>query len=162
KQYPLGLFLNATGSIEIALKGLENFDEEINVYIFDALMDNYFDINDANFEMMLDADNYLDRFYVAFSSEDFLSIEEEVSSQTIINYLNTSKELYIKIPQISEVKSIQLMNLLGQDIQTWNAIQDYAYDGKIRIPVKGISEGTYIIKVSTGLTVHSNKIIINE
>ena len=90
-----------------------------------------------------------------------LGIIDNKSVTKFLSPINTSKELYIKIPQISEVKSIQLMNLLGQDIQTWNAIQDYAYDGKIRIPVKGISEGTYIIKVSTGLTVHSNKIINN-
>jgi hypothetical protein len=162
KQYPLGLFLNTTGTFEIALKSLENFDEVINVYIYDALLDNYFDINEENLEMTLDSEVYLDRFYVAFSYEDSLSISEENYSQIVINYLNASQELYVRLPEISEVKAIQLINLLGQEVQTWDVVQDFEYDGAIRIPVKDLSQGTYIIKVKTQQGIHSNKIIVND
>jgi hypothetical protein len=161
-QYPLGLFLSTTGSYEISLSALENFEEAINVYIYDALLGTYFEINTDTFQITLDANNYLDRFYVTFSSEDALSIPEEELSQTIINYLNSSQEIYVRTPNVSEIKEIRLINLLGQEILTWDNTFEFEVDGAIRIPVKNLSEGTYIIKVNTINSLYNTKVIIKE
>nr|WP_321234058.1 LamG-like jellyroll fold domain-containing protein [uncultured Psychroserpens sp.] len=162
KQYPLALFVDGTETMSISLRALENFDDSIHVYIHDALMGTYYEINSEVFEIALDAETYLDRFYVTFSTEDALSIPEDAFSQAIINYLMSSQEIYVKIPNISEVRSLQLFNLLGQEIQTWDHMEDFELDGTIRIPVAYISEGTYIIKVHTHNTIHSAKVIVKE
>uniref|UniRef100_UPI0019539033 LamG domain-containing protein n=1 Tax=Psychroserpens algicola TaxID=1719034 RepID=UPI0019539033 len=161
-QYPLGLFLNDSGTFKIELKALENFDEAIHVYIHDAFSGTYFEINSEAFEMLLDADTYLDRFYVTFSSEDALSVTDDDLSQAMINYLNSTQEVYVKIPRISEVKDIQFINVLGQTIHSWNVLQEYELDGAIRIPLKQISEGTYIIKVNTLSSSHAAKVLVKN
>jgi hypothetical protein len=162
KRYPLAMFLSDTSLFSIELSSLENFDTDIDVYIHDTLLDNYFQINSEAFEIVLDADAYVDRFYVTFSSGDSLSTIDNEFTQTIINYLNTSKEIYVRTPHISEVKTIQLINLLGQEIQSWNHTQAFELNGAIRIPVKDVSDGTYVIKVNTLSSAYTAKVIVKE
>lgn len=66
------------------------------------------------------------------------------------------------MPIISEVKEIQLINLLGQEIQSRDNIATYELDGAIRIPVKDVLEGTYIIKVNTFNTSYCKKAIVKK
>ncbi|MBR9915437.1 MAG: T9SS type A sorting domain-containing protein, partial [Algicola sp.] len=161
-QYPLGMFLNDTGTFEISLDALENFDTAISVYIYDALMDSYFEINSEAFQITLDANVYLDRFFVAFSSEDALSIPEQNISQMIVNYLHSTQEIYVKAPNVSDVTSIELYNMLGQEVQTWNKPQEFMIEGAIRIPVDTYSEGTYIIKVKTSTQTLTSKVLLKD
>ena len=72
KTYPLGVFLSYESSISIKLQSTENFEEPIDVYIYDSENENYFLINDDPFELTLDDGEYEDRFYVAFSDPNSL------------------------------------------------------------------------------------------
>ncbi|WP_033960341.1 LamG-like jellyroll fold domain-containing protein, partial [Psychroserpens jangbogonensis] len=162
KQYPLNMYVTTAGAYEISLKGLENFNDDIDVFIYDALTSNYFNINSEAFQITLDANNYLGRFYVTFTSEDTLSTNEEIQSQTIINYLNSTQEIYVKTLNVSEIQTISLINLLGQEIQSWNTPNKYITDSAIRIPVKQVSVGAYIIKVHTNNSTYNTKVVIKN
>jgi len=172
KQYPFGMFLSDSGDIEIILTGLENFDSEIDVFIYDLLLDTYTKINEGSFKMNLNADDYIDRFYIAFKQEEVL-VDEEITdddmeaetgddlAQSIINYLTSTDEIYAHIPDTEFVKQVYLINLLGQTVTSWSAT-DINFSNEFKIPVKNISGGTYIIIVETNVNFINKKIIIKN
>ncbi|WP_191861099.1 immunoglobulin-like domain-containing protein, partial [Hanstruepera ponticola] len=153
KQYPLGMFLTSNGTIKIELTALENFETEIDVYIYDSLLGTYTRINDRGFELDMDAGEYFDRFFIAFQSESLSvdEIESTTESDLLVNYLNNSGEIYINVPNNVTVKQVFLIQILGQTVNSWEITNasTYLLAPEIRIPVKGITDGTYIVKVIT-------------
>ena len=165
KQYPLGLFLSKSGNIEIELTELENFDPETKVYVYDMLLGTYTKINSKKYEANLDVGDYLNRFYITFDKDSTtLDIEDEQlleNEQVIINFLNNSDELYIKAPNNVDIKQIYLINIIGQSVRSWN-ITNIPMSNEMRIPVKNISQGNYIVKVETNYNTVNKKIIIKN
>ncbi|WP_323789520.1 LamG-like jellyroll fold domain-containing protein, partial [Psychroserpens sp.] len=159
---PLGLIVNQEGICTIKIDELENISDDKTIFIFDQELGVYHNLRTSDFEVNLAIGDYFNRFFVTFSSEDTLSTSEEIQSQTIINYLNASHEIYVKTNNVSEVKKISLINILGQEIQIWNRPANYIVDSSIRIPVKQLSEGTYIIKVQTNNSTFNSKVVIKH
>ncbi len=159
KQYPLNMFLVDNGIVEIKLSDLENFESDIDVFIYDSLLGTYTQINDSDFQFAMDAGDYSNRFYVTFQSKNLSTEENEFSNSIIINYLSNSDEIYIRVPNSIEVKQVYLMNMLGQSIKSWNRTNT-PLSQETRIPVKNIAEGNYIIKVQTSDNRTVNKKVI--
>ncbi len=164
------MFLADSGDIEIILTGLENFDSEIDIFIYDLLLDTYTKINDNSFKMSIDASNYLNRFFIAFKGVDAvietpideieLSPIDEIEN-TYVNYLNITNEIYIHVPNTIDVKKVYLINLLGQIENSWNVLNT-SFTSEIKIPVKNISNGIYIIRVETNVNIINKKIIVKH
>ncbi|MCH7524845.1 MAG: T9SS type A sorting domain-containing protein [Bacteroidetes bacterium] len=171
KQYPFGLFLGDSGDIEIILTGLENFDSEIDVYIYDLFLDTYTRINDDSFKMNIDAADYLNRFFIAFQAPEVIENpidDDEIETSPIveventsINYLNKTNEIYIQVPNTVNVKQVYLINLLGQIENSWNSM-NVDFSNEIKIPVKNISNGVYIIKVETNTGIINKKVLVRQ
>ena len=159
KSFPLEINLDNGGAFEIALNDLENFDEAIDVFIFDALAGSYTKFNDSNFKLTLEAGNYKDRFYLVFQEDRTLSVIETKTQSIIVNFLQNSDEIYVKVPGGIEVKQLYLINITGQTVASWNAT-NLPLSNEIKIPVENVSEGSYILKVETNLTTVNKKIII--
>ncbi|WP_055443314.1 HYR domain-containing protein [Lacinutrix himadriensis] len=160
--YPVTIDLGISGNIQIALTELENFNEEIAVYIYDALLGTYTQINTANYQVELDPGSHSDRYFISFQDETELNIEEEQFSNVVINYLTASSEIYINVPNGTEIKQVYLVNLLGQTVKSWNGT-NAPLSRECRLPVKKISEGTYIIKVITSdNTLINKKVVVKQ
>lgn len=132
KEYPLGMFLKNSGDISIGLLRTENFENPIDVYIHDKYLNTYTLITEqsAYGEEMTSGD-YLDRFYIAFkdNSEDnvaknSLSTTDELLEYAQINYLRSSKELYIKTSDGSNINKITVYNINGQKLYSKNNLRD--------------------------------------
>jgi len=158
KQYPLGIFLSDSGNIEISLQELENFESEIDVFIYDALLGTYTKFNNTNYQMSLDTGDYLDRFFLTFIQQGALTVKDQELQQIVVNYLSNSNEIVVKTPQAIEVQKVRLINILGQKVKTWSITGAPAME--IRIPVKQVSSGNYIIKVETATGTFNKKVII--
>ncbi|WP_458626247.1 immunoglobulin-like domain-containing protein [Winogradskyella sp. PC D3.3] len=159
KVYPLEMVLGEQGNIEIGLTTLENFDEAIDVYIFDAVEGSYTRFNDVNFQMNLEAGTYSDRFFLVFQEDATLSTIKEEFKDIMVRYLHDTDEIYVKTPPSVEVKQLYLINVAGQTVASWNAT-NLPMSHEIKIPVKHISEGAYIIKAETKTSTFNKKIII--
>jgi hypothetical protein len=149
KMYPLGLFMTTSGAIKIGLDQLENFENNIDVFVYDALTDSAFQINDTPFSIELENNIYINRFFISFQPTSTLSITEQLSLKPTIQYLHTENEIYIKLLTHLEAKSLTLYNMLGQQIKLWNAEELNRIANEIRIPTKLISEGVYVVKLTT-------------
>ena len=165
KKYPLGLFLSNSGTIKISLDSLENFDQEINIYVFDSLNNTYTQINENNFVSDLTNGDYVNRFFIAFSnpndtgsnneiSNGALSIEEYNNEElTTIRYVTDSNQLIIK--SNTNISHIEIYSITGQKIKRLNNI----HSKNIKIPLQLNHKGYTIIK-AFGLESHQSKAII--
>ena len=165
KQYPLGITIATSGEIEISLTALENFTGNVNVYVYDALLGTYTKINNSSYKISLDAAEYLDRFYITFTKaqNNLLDIIDNELEQAIVNYLNSSNEIYINVPDAIDVKQVYLVNLIGQTVKSWNITNMPNISGnEFKIPVKNIADGAYIIKVESNTSTINKKIIIKQ
>ncbi|GGG43992.1 HYR-like domain-containing protein [Bizionia arctica] len=157
--YPVTLDLGISGTIQIELTDLENFDNPIDVYVYDALLSTYSRINTVNYQIALDAGSHANRYFITFKEDAILNIVDEEFSNVVVNFLNATSEIYINVPTSIDIKQVYLVNMLGQTVRSWNATNaPLAHECKL--PVSKISEGTYIIKVRTSDNKLINKKIV--
>jgi len=162
KQYPLGVFLASSGTIKIAMQGQENFDEEVDVFIYDSLYGTYTLINNDMYEIALDAGEYLNRFYIAFDEEETLSIVNNEDSNVLLSYLNDTDEIYINTLNALIVEKVELITILGQEVLQVDDLENNTSNGIIRIAVENpLALGNYIIKVyGTNGEVVTKKVVV--
>ncbi|WP_299125797.1 LamG-like jellyroll fold domain-containing protein [uncultured Winogradskyella sp.] len=158
--YPLGIRTDSDGLNRISIDALENVPNDINIYVHDIDLDLYHDLRESNYEIFLNAGEYLDRFEITFSNmADSLGIDDEIKDSIAILYSNDINKIVLINPNQIEVKSIALFNMLGQSVYTYNNIiqSDHSeYD------VTDLSAGAYIIKLFTANnSVLTKKIVVD-
>ncbi|SFO01507.1 HYR domain-containing protein, partial [Bizionia echini] len=157
--YPVTIDMGITGNAEIALTDFENFDTDPDVYVYDALLGTYSRINVTPYQTNLDAGTHEGRFYIVFQEDNVLSTETNEFPNVIVNYLNSTNQIYIKVPYSMVIKQVYLVNMLGQTIKSWNST-NAPLSQECKIPVTQLSEGNYIIKVQTNDNQTINKKVI--
>ncbi|TDU34337.1 putative secreted protein (Por secretion system target), partial [Gelidibacter sediminis] len=159
KKYPFAMKLAINGDIEIELTALENFDEEIDVFVYDSKLDTYHKINDTNFALSMDSGNYDNRFFLAFNEGNALSVIEDEFRSMLVKYLQNTDEIFIQTPDDIIVKQVHLLNILGQTVQSWDATTT-TISNKMRIPVKNLPDGNYVVKIQTESGTFNKKVVI--
>ena len=164
KFYEMGMFLSDAGDIAINLVSLENFNEPINVYIYDALLNTYTSINDAAYINYMDAGTYLKRFYLTFNNvfpanlqQSPLSSEEFSFEKIDIRYLKYTDMLQISNPSVVEIDKIDLYSALGQHLFS----KLYANENNIQISLNGIKTDVIFIKVTSNQKYFGKKLLIH-
>ena len=162
KMFPLGFYLSEPGGVKFNLEGLENFEEDIEVYIYDALLGTHTKLNETDFSLEMEADYYGDRFYVTFKNNKSLSTDDlDLNSDVYLAYLNQSDEIYIKMDNQIATK-VEITSMLGRRLNSWDTnIDDYKSGNVYRISVKDIPPtGVYVLTVTTDAKTYSKKVII--
>ncbi|MBD3890868.1 hypothetical protein [Olleya marilimosa] len=170
-QYLFGLYSEVSGEASITLSSLENFNTTINVYIFDALLNTYTNINDTPFVSTIDAGDYTDRFYIAFMEPEVVIDTEDVTDVTIdsfdasgtndeiftptlvlpkkklkLSYFENSNRLNLSFDTEASIKSITIYNYKGNTVQSIQSINN----NKIDIPLNTLDKNLIIhIKTET-------------
>jgi len=113
-------------------------------------------LKNGNFTITLPIGEYANRFSLRFAMET-LGTDENVFNPLLINFTNNNNCLNIRNnDRETIVKKVYLYNLLGQLIAHW----DVENKINIQIPVRNVSQGTYMVKVKTSNRDVSTKIII--
>ncbi|MDT0559099.1 LamG-like jellyroll fold domain-containing protein, partial [Ichthyenterobacterium sp. W332] len=157
---PIGLVINEEGLIVIRIDQLENISDNTPIYIYDSLLNTYHNLRESNFEIQLIADQYLNRFFITFHN-DTLSINSLEKDKLVISYLSNSQYIFIKTLHGHPVDKIELYNIIGQKVRTWLDKESNSSDS-ISVPVIGVAQGTYIVKVYSNDLIYNKKIIIDN
>ncbi|MFH4964400.1 hypothetical protein V8G69_05290 [Gaetbulibacter sp. M235] len=166
KKYPLGMFMFNDGNIEISLDTLENFDSPIDLFIYDSQLDTYTQINDSNYAANIAKGDYLNRFYLAFKTDNAsnsfaknsLSTDEISLEDIKVNYLHNTKEIYVNTHDKFIIKTVNVHNLLGQQIFSLSSVNSKV----IKIPFQTNQTKYGIITIETDEGGHlSKQIVIN-
>ncbi len=158
--YPIGIKTNTDGLNTITVDALENVPNDINIYIHDVTLDLYHNLRQSDYEIFLNAGEYLERFEITFSNnDDSLGIDDETKDHMDILYSNDIDKIILINPNLIKVKSIELFNILGQSVHTIKDISDSGYS---KYDVKNLISGTYIIKLYTeNGSVVTKKVLVN-
>jgi hypothetical protein len=160
KILPLSVKNGIEGNVQFTLDVTENFDENHNIYIHDNITDYYHDIRNGNFEINLPIGTFDTRFSLRFMSQSLSTSDFNLSDEVRVTFTSKNDTIHISNSTTdATVKSVDLYNILGQLINSWE-VKD-ADQKKIQIPVSNVRTGTYIVKVHTTKGDLSNKIIID-
>lgn len=162
KQYPIGVFLTNSGTISFSLHSLGNFENDINIYIYDNLENSYTQINNSSYSVNLNSGNYLDRYFITFSTEENINPDNSLSINNIneldltIKYIKNTQDIIIESKNNSIIYDITLLNILGAKLLTTN----YSTNNKIIIPIQNLNNQIVIAKINTKYGNISKKLII--
>lgn len=158
QEFGLGLVVKQAGIIKIKLDVIENFDENIALFIKDASTGETYNINNNSFDLFLDPGVYNDRFSLVFQSKNALSVTEEskVLNNVLVYYDSNSGELKLVNKYGVYVSNISLYSVLGQNV----------LEAKINSSINEsipftVAAGTYIVKLNTEQGKLNKKIIID-
>ncbi|BAO76894.1 hypothetical protein WPG_2664 [Winogradskyella sp. PG-2] len=157
--YPLGVKTNTDGINTITIDDLENVPNDLEIYVHDIELDLYHNLRLSDYEVYLNAGQYEERFEITFDANyNSLGIDDNSISNIDILYSNDIEKIILINPNLIDVKSIELFNILGQSVYT---IKDISESGYSEYEVKNLSTGTYIIKLYTGSgSVATKKVLV--
>jgi hypothetical protein len=157
--YPLGVVNQIDGNVKFILVGIENFDANQEIYIYDNVTNTYNSIISQPYEVNLPAGTYDNRFSLTFKTQALGTIDNEENYGITVTHTQANNMINIKNElQDATVKSVLLFNLLGQKITEWPiGNQDQT---AIHLPISVLPTATYIVKVITDKGNITKKIVI--
>lgn len=158
KKYPLSMVLGEKGDVEIALDALENFNEAIDVYVYDDWLKTSTKLNDINYESSLEEGVYDDRFFITFKdSNETLGNPETNTNDFVIFQNNKASQLTIINPNNLNINSLSFHDVTGKQI--FNHV-DLHQKTKHVFSTEHLSEGVYLVTVKTANNNTINKKVI--
>mgnify|MGYP001826563250 CR=1 FL=1 len=158
QEFSLGLIVKEAGIASIKVDELENIDNSMLLFIKDKITGETYNINNDSFDVFLEPGSYNDRFNLVFqqgNGELNLDDIDHINNYVTVYYDITSSELKILNKNNIYLSSIDLYNILGQNIKSVKL--NSSKDESIKI---NTSSGAYIVKINTEHGELNKKIII--
>lgn len=142
-EFPLGLFISETGSHEIMIDEVDNFENTI--YLKDNVLNTTHNLSDSNFQVNLPIGEYLDRYSLVFLPQESLSVSDDKLLSIGVFYDGT-KHIVLNNTARVKIESIKIFNVLGQEVLSRN--KNLNNKDKLQIPFNQ-SKGIYIANIKT-------------
>ncbi|MCA0154510.1 T9SS type A sorting domain-containing protein, partial [Winogradskyella vincentii] len=156
--YPLGVKTDSDGTNTITIDKLENVPSDVDIYLHDKVLDIYHDLRESDYSIFLNAGEYQDRFEITFGTNNLLGIDDEENNAIDVVYSNDIEKIVLINPNLIDVTSIELFNILGQSVKQ---IENISESGYSEYDVENLSTGTYIIKLYTASgSVSTKKVLV--
>ncbi|MFQ3238096.1 MAG: hypothetical protein ACI9NI_000371 [Olleya marilimosa] len=152
-EFPLGLLISETGSHQIMIDEVENFQHTI--YLKDNILNTTHNLTDANFNVNLPIGDHLDRYSLVFVPQNTLSTTDQTLTNLSVFY-DGNKNVVVNNSDRMQLKNITIYNVLGQEILRLN--DNINSTNKVQIPFNQ-SQGLYVVKVVTTTGELTQKII---
>ena len=145
KRVPLGVNVTNNTSFKFSLAHTVDFDENQAVYIFDALDGTYHNIRQVDYEVTLPTGVYNDRFEITFK-DNALAVNHPIKDNVIVVQNNTNQQLTIANPNLLDIKSVMLFDLLGKQIfSKVNLGSKTSYE----FSTSSLSDGVYLVNIKS-------------
>ncbi|KAB1154463.1 T9SS type A sorting domain-containing protein, partial [Flavobacterium luteum] len=163
---PLGFKAKTAGEYSIAIDhtiGL--FADAQDIFLKDNLTNSVHNLKLSPYTFTTEIGSFNSRFTLVYKNENTpsLSVNNFDLDKTIsITFTNIDNMISIKNSSLHTiVESVTLYNLLGQSISTWNVTNENQ-SALIKVLVRDLGTGTYVVRVKTSEGVLSKKIIIKN
>ena len=157
---PLGLRTDKEGLATIKIDGLENIDSSLDIFIHDKELDTHHNLKTDDYEVYLQKGEFLERFEITFAMSQpqvSLGVDDVENDKLEVHFSNEKESIVLFNPTSKNVKSVELVNILGQSIYNFNKKTNENY---IEYKTNQIRTGTYIIKIETDEGVSSKKVLV--
>ncbi|WP_299367684.1 choice-of-anchor D domain-containing protein [Winogradskyella sp.] len=155
--FPLGIKTSSDGLNTIRIDSLENVPEDLDIYLHDIDLDMYHDLRTEDYEVSLNAGEYLDRFEIVFSLPETLSNAEVTVEDLRMYYASNRNKIVVLNPNLYELEQLQLYNINGQVVYDNSDLWTESYN---EFEIQNLSTGVYIVKLKTLQGSISKKILI--
>jgi hypothetical protein len=143
--YPLTVKSSQTGTVNFMIDGLENFDPNQPIFIYDNSNNSYHDIRLTDYSVTIPDGEISNRFSLRFSNSTLSSNDFE-NNATFIFFNSTENGIEITNNQELEIEEATLFSILGQKINHWKVNSS---ENSIKLPLKNVETGVYIVKIKT-------------
>lgn len=169
KAYPLGLFLEDLGNVEFSLQALENFDQSISVYIYDALNDEMHQINDTSYIESVVNGDHLNRFYITFTDDvtlinfanSQLGVDDNELEDLQIRYVRANQQLQLRLGNYFNIKNLVIYDTLGKVVVNQRNLESDS-TGTLNVDASNLTTGMYIVGLSNDRGNLNKRIIISK
>lgn len=145
KRLPIGFKSNATAMVKITVADMINFDQANNVFLYDNQTGIYHDIKNNQYEFPVDSGVTNNRYEITFLDTALTTNSNNLSSLSIVQN-NSNQLLSVSNPNILDIKSVTLYDILGKVI--FDKV-DLGSKNKYEFSTVTLSEGIYIVKLKT-------------
>lgn len=159
KKLPLGVKINKEGLASIQIDDLENISSTDNIYLLDKELNVYHDLKQSNYEVLLSAGEYLNRFEITFSKAQLLATETVENENVQVYFSNEKNSILIHNPASKLIKTVEMFNILGQSLFKFKTDTT---DKQLEYKANQINAGTYILKLETEYGTVSKKVLIKK
>ncbi|TYA94739.1 LamG-like jellyroll fold domain-containing protein [Seonamhaeicola marinus] len=157
---PLGIHTKNDGTNSITIDKLENAPSNLEVYLHDKEMGTYHDLKSGDAQVFLMAGEYLNRFEITFSNGQTLSNNDNDDNRFIeVYYSNEKNSIVIDNPNVKEIKSVEMLNMLGQSLFKFNLNTTDKY---IEYKADQFTTGHYILNIETAFSKISKKVLVKK
>jgi len=145
KKIAIGFRNTAQANYKITVNQIINLPEISNVYLHDKTSDMYYDIKNNIYDLTLPAGTYNTRYEITFKNGT-LGVDDFVSQSFVAYQDNTTNNLTISNPLQIELASCGLYDVAGKLIFIKKQLgTDLSY----KFPTSNLSDGIYIVKITT-------------
>lgn len=155
---PFSMKIAKEGLAVVRIDDLENIDLNQNIFVHDLELNTYHNLRDGEFSIVLSPGEYTNRFEITFSSNASLSIDEVNDSNLHVYFSNEKESIIIHNPNLKNIQTIQLYNILGQSVFE---VTNTSNENYLEFKTSKISTGTYVIKLKTDDGTVSKKVLID-
>lgn len=147
KKIPIAFKSDESASFEVNVSELINFNLSSEIYLHDKVNDVYYDILNSDFVIVLPAGENTTQYEVTFKMDTALAEEtHNVVNSFQVYQNNVNSMLTIVNPLNKDVVVANIYDVTGKLII---AKQNLGDNQKIEIPTEDISEGVYIVNLTT-------------
>ena len=145
KRLPVSFKSTANATFKITVADIINFDQVNNVYLYDKETGIYHDIKNSIYEFVLPEGTFSDRFEITFK-DAALSTDHAIKENVIIVQNNSNQQLIISNPNLLDIKSVMLFDIVGKQIfKKVNLGSKTSYE----FSTASLSEGVYLVKMQS-------------
>lgn len=138
-EFPIAIQSSNTNALTLRIDEIHNIDRD--VFLEDKVTGQIYDL--ANPVVLnLPIGTYKDRFYVKFGESSLDNETTQLESALIFVDQNTDELIIKNIPNSFDLNSIQIVNILGQEVrkfETTNRHEDYAFS------LRGLKTNVYMV-----------------
>jgi len=156
KKILVGFRNNAQANYKITVNEMLNIPEVANVYLHDKTTDLYHDIKNSVYDLTLPAGTYNTRFEITFKNNS-LGIKDIESQRFLVQQDNVNKNLTINNPSHIELANCSLYDVVGRLVFSKDKL---GADAKYTFPTANLSNGIYIVKLTTNDNMEKGQKII--
>ena len=169
QELALGVKLKEKGEITIKINSLENIQDDVKIYIRDAVDSTYHDLRKADFVTTIEGGTFNSKYSIVFqkptdstpdtdgeagtdpnegTDEETDGEIDETPKPIVIDVIYSMDERMLRVLNPSEImiEKIELYNMLGQQLQVFSPMST---TNSVNVHLKEFPKATYIVKVKS-------------
>lgn len=147
KKIPVGFRNSAQANYKITVNQMLNIPEVTNVYLHDKVANVFYDIKNSFCDLTLPAGTYNTQYEITFKNATLGVDNVKVNNQRfIVHQDNLNKSLIINNPLQFNLATCNVYDVVGRLVFSKNQL---GTDSSYSFPTSNLSDGIYIVKLST-------------